>query len=228
MKYTITPLICSLGMTACAVDKIFLGTQIGTEDSLTCTLESSETLNNLDAVPDGLIRSPRDVIDSLTGIYVGPQMDDTETPTSDAVTLTVNDPSSIVTVQFYEGGDADVEYATDPCPPHYTFELQFTMDADGFPSFDGTIEASYTDDIDGNTWTESFDESLFTADLPAPVTFNSADYSDVEPQLVFSGNEYGWDVYLSWQAYNSDEVVEGQDHSVESEQLFWASLEEES
>jgi hypothetical protein len=228
MKHTTTPFILSLGMTACTVDNVFPGTQIGTEDSLTCTLVLSETLGSLDEIPEGLIRSPRDVIDSLTGTYVGPQMDDNETPTSETVTLAVNDPSSIVTVHFYEGGDADVEYATDPCPPHYTFELQFTMDADGIPSFDGTIEASYRDDSDGNTWAESFDESLFTAALPAPVTFNPTDYTDVEPQLVFSGSEYGWAVYLSWQAYNADEVVEGQDHSVENEQLFWASLEDES
>ena len=204
------------------------GTQIGTEDSLYCTMSSTETVNDLDEVPAGLMRSPREVIDSLIGAYAGPQMGEGEIPTSATVSLTVNDPGSVVTVTYYSGGEEGVDYAADPCPPQYTFELQFTMSADGFPSFDGILDASYTDDSDGNTWAETSDESLFSADLPAPVTFNPDDWDSVDPRLVFSGAYgYGWSATLSWEAYNSDDVVDGEDYFIQFEILFLAMLEAE-
>ena len=226
MKNVITPTILTICAIACKGDTIFPGTQVGTEESLFCTLTSSETIYNLNEIPDGLIRSPREVIDSLTGTFFGPQLDENEAPTSDTVTLTVSDPDSIVTVSYYGSGEEDVDYTTDPCPPHYTFELHFTMDADGFPSFDGTLEASYTDDSDGNTWAESFDESLFNAELPAPVTFNPDDWDTVEPHLVFSGAYgYGWYTTLTWLA--TPDVPEGATSSAgEAEILFLAALTE--
>ena len=62
----------------CAERPDRLGTQIGFEEELRCELVSSETLTDLLAIPDGLARSPRDVIDGLAGAFSGPQLEEEE------------------------------------------------------------------------------------------------------------------------------------------------------
>jgi len=229
MKRLTTPLILTLVATACSEGAERPGTQIGVEEELFCTLLSSETVTDLDEIADGFALSPRDVIDSLTGTYLGQQLNDYEEPTADAASLTVGDPASPVTVEHYEATDdmdgGDVAHL---CPSQYTFELEVALHADGFPAFEGTIGASYTDDDGGATWARSSDESLFDAELPSPVTFDPDDWDLVEPVVLLSGNGLGdWYTSLSWNAYNPDEVVEGQDYTIENELLFHAMLEHE-
>lgn len=223
-SYNLNLIIILLCTTAC--NSVFPGTQVGTEEQLTCTQISSETLSNLDEIPDGFALSPREVIDGLGGSYTGLQMDENEAPTSETVSLLVSDPSSIVTVQYYSGGEDDIEYYEDPCPPRYLFELDFTLDADGFPLFNGTVEVNYTANADGDSHSGyTIDESLLNATLPTPVSFNPNDWEVVEPLFWMSScDSCGWYVALTWEAYNASEVVEGEDYYVENELLFHASL----
>ena len=227
MNKTITSLIFLPCTIAC--NSIFPGTQIGTENQLTCSLISSDTLNNLDDIPNGFTRSPREVIDDRIGTYIGGKFDENETPTSDTVSLLVSDPGSVVTVLYYSGGEENIEYYEDPCPPRYLFDLDFSLEADGFPSFIGTLEVSYFADTNGDMMASSYDKSLFTGALPAPVTFDPNDWDVVEPFLYFSTCELcdGWYASLSWEAYNESEVVSGEDYYIENELLFHASLYEE-
>ena len=227
MKLYNTTILASLVWTT-ACNGILPGTQIGTENQLTCTLTSSDTLPNLDDIPDGFTRSPREVIDDRIGTYAGAQFDENETPTSDTVSLLVSDPGSVVTVQYYSGGEEDIEYYEDPCPPGYLFDLDFTLEADGFPSFIGTLEVSYFANTDGDMSATSYDESLFTGALPTPVTFDPNDWEVVEPHLLMTScDACGWYVALSWEAYNASEIVEGEDYVRNGELLFQASLDEE-
>jgi hypothetical protein len=231
MKRLATPLILTLIATACGESAERPGTQIGFEDALSCTLISSETLTDLEEIPDGLNLSPREVIDNITGSYVGQQLNDYEEPTADAASATVSDPAAVVTVLHYEGfSDMDGGDVAHLCPSRYAFELEVALHADGFPSFEGTIGANYSDGGDGDpsSWARSSDESLFDDELPSPVTFDPDDWGLVEPVVLLSGNGLGG-LYttLSWNAYNPDEVVEGQDYTREGELLFHALLEHE-
>jgi hypothetical protein len=226
MRQTATPLIPALLATACG-GGVFPGTQIGSEGSLFCTLATSETPGDLDELPDGLSRSPREVIDILTGVFAGQQLGENEQPSGGAVSLSVTDPGSTLAIEYYEPSET-ADYAVDPCPPQYRFELGYTLVADGFPSFEGALETLYSDGADGDTLASSSDESLFDGEMPPPTGFQPEDWGQVEPELWLSACPgCGWYASLSWTAYNPGEVVEGEDHYVEHELLFHASLEQE-
>ena len=213
----------------CAERPDRLGTQIGFEEELRCELVSSETLTDLLAIPDGLARSPRDVIDGLAGAFRGPQLEEEEEsgdqplePSDGQAWLTVVDPGGPVTLEHFEGvSHTDGGDVSHLCPPTYTFDLEVILAADGLPTFQSTLSVVHSDEA----WAESHDETSFDAELPAPATFDPDDFDRVESYVRLSSFEGDWWAYVGWEASNPDEAAPDGDLTITAETLLMAALE---
>ncbi len=200
------------------------GTQIGFEDSFVCEVISSETVADLDTIAAGFDRSPRDVIDGLTGSFSGPQLDELEEPTADLAWLTVADTGGPVIAEQYQavsgqdGGD-DLSHL---CAPVYFFDLDVVLTADGLPTFASTLSAASSE---GSSRAGSYDEAAFDDALPDPVTFDPTQFDLVQPRAVLSGGDGVWWAYVSWEASNPDEAEPDGDLTIHSESLMMAALE---
>ncbi len=226
MTPTPLALIAALALPGC-------GTQIGTEDELICGLVSSETLTDLTAVPEGFELSPRDTIDALLGSFTGHPFSDEVVDTGPhsseerfdletAVALTVSDPGGDVVLERYEESSGD-EALAEHCPSVFVVELDYTLEADGLPTFSGAVSTALRDQPEG-AHAETADTGGFVEEPPGPTLFDPDDFDTVELHVRFSGRRDVWWPHIRWEAWNTADVEPDGDVSKEGETLLDAEV----
>lgn len=219
-------LAAPLLLTACGITQR-AGTQIGVEDQLQCVEISSEVLTDLEAVPDGFDAAPSALIALQTGRFTGPQLDEQESPTAESASLQVAQVEGDVVLRRYEAETDDSEgFGTDDlaahCPPALFLDLSFALQADGISDYSETLSTRLG--TEGEAWAQVQDSTGFDQTLPAPTTFDPADFDVVYTDVVFSGGYGDWWGYVSWEAYKSSEMASDGDVPITNELLVMAKM----
>ncbi len=198
------------------------GTQIGTEDALECLLVSSETLADLDAVPDGFERSPRETVDALLGDFAGFQLGEEEDEVLETTaSLGVADTGGDVLLERYEPS-TDPELLAEHCPPRLVADLAFTLEAEGLPTWTASVATTFYED---RALVETEGEDGFDGEVPQPTLFDPADYDEVVLSIRLSAGPSTWSPTVRWEAWNLADVAPDGDVAKETEKLLWAELE---
>lgn len=234
---TIASLSTLAALCACTPDR--WGTQIGTEDSLTCTLESSETLTDLDALPDDFADSPSTLLAGVAGTYSGEQFDEEEGDTGEdpqgnglTADLVVSNPGGDVVLERYfpalsedDLAQLDDDDLVRICPPSLVTTLDYVLTADGLPDLDTSLETRIAND--GAVAASFSGQGDYADALPSPTTFDPDDFGQVEANTRLRGTASQWSVTVDWTAWNPEDAAPDGDVAKTRELLVQATLNAE-
>jgi hypothetical protein len=223
----------------CACDPDRWGTQIGTEDTLTCEVVSTDVLTDLDAVPDDFTLSPNAMLDGLVNTYSGEQTDGEQGDTGEgyqpnglAAELVVANPGGdvVLTRTLPDFSEEDLATLDDDdlvriCPPFLTTTLSYTLTAEGLP----VLQTDLATNISPDAWARTgfAGEDGYASALPSPSEFDPDDFGHVEADTSLYGTAAQWSVTASWLAWNPEDAAADGDVAKTRELLVLATLDAE-
>ncbi|MEO0600964.1 MAG: hypothetical protein AAF211_05980 [Myxococcota bacterium] len=221
---------------ACSSDEpAGFGTQVGVEEELRCEVRDEIVLTDLDAIPDAFSDSPNTILADLPGPFTGALLGEDEVVMGGDATLEFGVPAADLTLVTFDAVDtldgsaiAQDEMAVPPCPPQLTVDVDVTLAADGYPTFDGTIPIMISPESEGGVtwglWGRVDPRDDLDATLADPTTFDAATVDRLEARLSVAGHADTRGVELFWLGETDDGGGEDGGASVTHELIFMAQL----